>query len=285
MRLIMAELETRKTHTMAIVGSRNESFGMRMETTKAANKALDAGWRIATGGARGTDATAIRAAVDVGKSNQLDVYLPARIKDQPLEVRPLLEAAKRDGANIVENATGKAQYDANGKCTNMSALTKPRNAEIVKMADAAVIMQNNQSRGSQDILTKALHEDIPIKKFTFANGILKTVAKFNLVGAALGIISSFLDYKETQEYFSKTQELMDKWKKGPPIFTKEDMEELKKRGIDASRPYGDHSTEVDPALIGDDAKYAGGGYGAGNPYHDGQGRFCSAEQAVVTCGS
>jgi len=278
--------------TMAVVGSRKESTGMRMETTKATTKALDAGWRIATGGARGTDATAIRAAIDAGKSNKLDVYLPARIKDQPLEVRPLLEAAKRDGANVVENSTGKAQYDADGKCTNYTKLLNPRNTEIIKNSDAAIVVQNNQSRGSQDSLTKALKADIPIKKLTFVDGLLKAVAKFNLAGAAIGIAETLLDYLETQEYFRKTQELMDKWKKGPPTFTKEDMEELKKRGIDASRPYGDNSAEVDPALTGDDAdptlagtRYSGGSNGAGNPYHDAQGKFCSAEQAVVTCGS
>jgi predicted Rossmann fold nucleotide-binding protein DprA/Smf involved in DNA uptake len=51
---------------MAVVGSRTESAGMQAETTKATNKALSAGWRVSTGGARGTDATAIRAAVDAG---------------------------------------------------------------------------------------------------------------------------------------------------------------------------------------------------------------------------
>jgi len=35
---------------MAIVGSRKESFAMRGETTRAAQKVLDAGWRVSTGG-------------------------------------------------------------------------------------------------------------------------------------------------------------------------------------------------------------------------------------------
>jgi len=279
--------DTAKPKVMAIVGSRKESFAMRGETIRAAQKALDAGWRISTGGARGTDASAIAAAIKAGKADKLDVYLPARIKDQPKDVSGLLEAAKRSGANIVENSTGKAVYDANGKCTNYTSLLKPRNTQVIKNSDAAVIVQNNQSRGTQDALQKALNETIPIKKLSFADGILKTVSKFNLVGAALSTISTFLEYKETQEYFRKTEELIEKWKQGPPYYTPEDAEELRQRGIDATMPYEKKDwTEYDPSPTRDDVKHAsrGGGCGGGNPYHDGQGLFCSEDECVNYCG-
>ncbi len=282
--------DTVNPKVMAIVGSRNESSGMRAETIKATKKALDAGWRVSTGGAKGTDATAIKAALNAGKSGKLDVYLPARIKDQPQAVRTLLEAAKREGANIVENSTGKAVYDANGKCTNYTSLLKPRNTEVIKNSDAAVVVQNNQSRGTQDALQKALREDIPIKKLTYADGILKTVSKFNLVGAVLSTVSTFLEYKETQEYFRKTEELIEKWKQGPPYYTPEDAEELRQRGIDATMPYDKKDwTEYDPKPTRDDVRSAsrsgGGGVGGGgNPYHDEYGMFCSEDQCVNYCG-
>ena len=265
---------------MAVVGSRTESAGMQAETTKATNKALSAGWRVSTGGARGTDATAIRAAVDAGKSNKLDVYLPARINDQPVEVRALLDQAKAGGANIVENSTGKAIYDANGKCTNYTKLLNPRNTEIIKNSDAAVIMQNNQSRGSQDALTKALKEIIPIKRLTFTEGILKTVSKFNLGLGVLGLVGQFLDYEEYTDSLKETQDLIDKWKKGTPDYTPEDAKKLKERGYqNTDMPYNDKDlTEVDP-----DKYY--GNHGTGNPYHDSEGKFCSADQSVTTCWS
>jgi len=275
--------DTANPKVMAIVGSRNESFGMRAETIKATNKALNAGWRIATGGARGTDTTAVYAAVKAGKADMLDVYLPARIEDQPLSARLLLQDAKKAGANIVENATGKAQYDATGKCTNYSQVTKPRNLVIMKESTAAVVVQNNQSRGSQDAHMKALREGIPIKKLNFTDGILKTVSKFNLIGAAYSTVSSFLEYKETQEYFRKTEELIEKWQQGPPYYTPEDAEELRKRGIDATMPYEKKDwTEYDPSPTRDDVKHAS--RGGGNPYHDEQGLFCSEDQCVNYCG-
>lgn len=280
--------DTANPKVMAIVGSRNESSGMRAETIKATNKALDAGWRVSTGGAKGTDATAIKAALNAGKSGKLDVYLPARIKDQPQAVRTLLEAAKREGANIVENATGRAKYDAKGNCTNYTELLKPRNTQVIKNSNAAVVVQNNQSRGTQDALQKALKEVIPIKKLSFADGILKTVSKFNLVGAALSTVSTFLEYKETQEYFRKTNDLIEKWKQGPPYYTPEDAEELKQRGIDAYQPYDQKDlTKADPYPTKKDvyrAPRSGGGSGGGNPYHDEEGHFCSEGDCVTFCG-
>jgi hypothetical protein len=258
--------------TMAVVGSRAESAGMKAETTKATTKALDAGWRVATGGAKGTDATAIKTAVGAGKANMLDIYLPKGIDNQPVEVRSLLKAAKEGGANIVENAGGDSSH--------WPTLEKTRNTAIINNSDAAVVMQNNQSRGSQDALTKALKADIPIKKFSFTEGLLKTVSKFNVGLAAIGLLEQFMEYKEIQDYFQETQELIERWKKGPPTYTKEDAEKLKARGFkNTTLPYSNTDlTSLDPE------KYYGE-HGAGNPYHDGQGKFCSADNAVVTCWS
>ena len=72
-------------------------------------------------------------------------------------------------------------------------------------------------------------------------------------------------------------DVMDKWKKGPPDYTKEDAQKLKERGYpNTDMPYNDKDlTEVDP-----DKYY--GNHGTGNPYHDSEGKFCSADQSVTT---
>jgi len=262
-----------KQKVMAVVGSRLESKEMQVRTIEQTMKALNANWRIATGGAPGTDTMAIRTALQSGKAAQLDVYLPKTIKDQVPAARKYLIEAKAAGANIVENAGGAGGDVSYGKaCFN-------RNSTIIDNSDAVVIVQNNDSGGSGDSFKKALARKIPIKKINFVGGIFKTVSKFGVAGAALGVIGMILDYEEMKEFIKKRNELFEKWKQGKATPT--DIKKLESMGLQLKTDAGD-PVEADNVAIDDDkTTYASDSMGRGNPYHDGAGKFCSEGSATV----
>ena len=53
---------------------------------------------------------------------------------------------------------------------------------------------HKNTKESKNDKTELIKADIPIKKLIFADGLLKAVAKFNLAGAAIGIVETLLDY-------------------------------------------------------------------------------------------
>ncbi len=261
-----------KQKVMAVVGSRLESKEMQVRTIEQTTKALNANWRIATGGADGTDTMAIRTAIQSGKADQLDIYLPKKIGNQSPTARQYLNEAKAAGANIVENAGGGGDVSYGKACFN-------RNSTIIDNSDAAVIVQNNDSGGSGDSFKKALARKIPIKKINFVGGIFKTVSKFGVAGASLGIIGMILDYEEMKEFIKKRNELFEKWKQGKA--TPADIKKLESMGLQLKTDAGD-PVDADNITIDDDkTTYASDSMGRGNPYHDGAGKFCSEGSATV----
>lgn len=260
-----------KTKVMAIVGSRKASEAMRQQAMAQANKALAAGWRISTGGAHGVDAAAIKAAVDAGKAKSLDIYLPEKIGNQNPSVRSLLKTAKEAGANVVEDAGQPAGSYAKA-CYN-------RDKVIVDKSDALVGLQNNASKGTKATVDAAAEKGIPVKKMSYAKGLLKNISRLNSVLLTINVLQVMEDYNEYKEKLKECSDLFEKWKKGEA--TEKDIEELEKCGIklrsDLNWQDIDQNT-VAPHVV------SHGFSGRGNPYRDEQGRFCSESEAAMVIG-
>ena len=251
-----------KAKVMAIVGSREVSMSMQITAHAHTQKALRAGWRIATSGADGISKTAIDSALFNGNGDQLDVYLPKN-SIYSGAAKSTIEEARKAGARIIECPEGVTST-----------------AEMIKNSNAAVIVQNNNTTESNEALKKAIAQKLPVKKISYSGGVFSAISKINIAGAALSVIGTLLDLEETQDYFKRREELMEKWRQGKA--TPEDIEELENLGVQLYTDAGD-PIDADKVAIDDDrATYVSGSLGRGNPYHDGAGRFCSADSAAVT---
>jgi len=153
--------------TMAIVGSRETTSNMLQATRYQTKKALDAGWGIVTGGAKGVDEESIREVLRQNACKKLTVYLPKTIESQPAAVRPLLKKVRDLGANVVENSGVKRAAKETGKAVSeisygQAAFT--RNKDIVGKADAMTAIQKGGSKGTQHSINAALKKEIPVKQ-------------------------------------------------------------------------------------------------------------------------
>jgi len=260
--------------TMGIVGSRVESSEMIAQTTEQVTKALDKGWRIATGGAIGTDSTAIKAAMNSGKGSSLDIYLPKGIDDQPASVRQMIKDAKAAGANVVENAGGSSNY---------VTACHGRNQKIVDNSDAVVAIQNNNSRGTQSTINKANAANKYIKVVSYSKGakvsekIIKAVKAGTTVMKVFAPIGMMLDALDWNDEYKVLQDYED-FKNGTA--TDEQKDNLIKYDIIEKNDSG-YNDKMLPQSSADDGKYYSSSGKVGNPYHDSQGQFCSAGEAVI----
>ena len=251
-----------KAKVMAIVGSREASMSMQITAHAHTQKALRAGWRIATSGAEGISKTAIDSALFNGNGDQLDIYLPKN-SIYSGAAKSTIEEARKAGARIIECPEGVTST-----------------AEMIKNSHAAIIVQNNNTTESSETLKKAIAQKLPVKKISYVGGVFSAISKINIAGAALSVIGALLDLEETQGYFKRREELMEKWRQGKA--TPEDIEELENLGVQLYTDAGD-PIDADKVTIDEDrATYVSGSLGRGNPYHDGAGRFCSADSAAVT---
>ena len=250
-----------KPKVMAIVGSREASMSMQITAHAHTQKALRAGWRIATSGADGISKTAIDSALFNGNGDQLDVYLPKN-SIYSGAAKSTIEEARKAGARIIECPEGVTST-----------------AEMIKNSNAAVIVQNNNTTESTEALKKAIAQKLPVKKISYSGGVFSAISKINIAGAALSVIGTLLDLEETQGYFRKREELMEKWKQGKA--TPEDIEELENLGVQLYTDAGE-PIDADKVSIDDDkATYISNSMGRGNPYHDVEGKFCSEGSASV----
>lgn len=152
---------------MAIVGSRNATENMLKAARHQAQKALESGWGIVTGGARGVDLEAIRqATMNSEYAKKLTVYLPKTLEDQPAETWELLKKAKKLGARVVENAGAHEIAQKTGQSLRTVPYGKAamaRNARIMRDASAAVAIQTGTSSGTQNAIKTGLEKGLHIK--------------------------------------------------------------------------------------------------------------------------
>lgn len=165
--------------TMAVVGSREVSLAMREAAQFQTKKALEAGWNIVTGGARGADIAAVEEVLRQRAAQKLIIYLPQSIEHQPVGVRELLRKARAQGAKVYEHAGARVikslpqTYTPSGKLDAklIAELEKvpygraagARDSLVVKDADAVVAVQRGRSRGTQITIDKALKKGLDIK--------------------------------------------------------------------------------------------------------------------------
>ena len=251
-----------KPKVMAIAGSREASMSMQITAHAHTQKALRAGWRIATSGADGISKTAIDSALFNGNGDQLDIYLPKN-SIYSGAAKSTIEDARKAGARIIECPAGATST-----------------AEMIKNSHAAVIVQNNNTTESTEALKKAIAQKLPVKKISYSGGVFSSISKINIAGAALSVIGTLLDLEETQGYFKKREELMEKWRQGKA--TPEDIEELENLGVQLYTDAGEPIDADKVAIDEDRATYVSNSLGRGNPYHDGTGRFCAADSAAIT---
>jgi len=153
--------------TMAIVGSRDATPDMLKAARYQTKKALDAGWGIVTGGAKGIDEEAIRETLRQNACKKLTVYLPKTINDQPVGVRPLLKKVREAGADVIENVGIKRVAKETGKAVSEVSYGQAafaRNKTIVAKSDALTAVQKAGSKGTQHSINAALKKEIPVKQ-------------------------------------------------------------------------------------------------------------------------
>lgn len=183
--------------TMAIVGSREMTSEMYDAVGYQTKKALDAGWNIVTGGAKGTDERVIKEVLSHNAAKKLTVYLPKTIEHQPVRVRGLLQRARSQGAKIIENAGADRVARIMKKFTRETApyvkSAFERNKLIVKDADAMVAIQKGRSGGTQHSIKTALEKGIPVKRVDEKLNafLLKTILK-KLHVKSLGNLTKFI---------------------------------------------------------------------------------------------
>ena len=268
---------------MAVVGSREMSPVMEAQTIEQTQKALDAGWRISTGGARGVDEAAMRAAINSGKAAMLDIYLPSTLDVQDRAVGTLAREAQALGANIIENA------GAGGVSYAQSLFL--RDQAIIRNSNAAVAIHNNGSRGTMHSVNAAKKLGIPIKLITYAQGILKVIERINMVMLPLMALDLFLTHTEIGNDLMDIDTLLNDWRNSKPgsEFRKRIEDILKTRGV--NNPDVNSWNDVDPNTL---MPLAGRKFklnprptpfgNVGNPYRDAEGRFSTKSNAVRIIG-
>jgi len=168
---------------MAIVGSREATEDMLKAARHQAQKALESGWGIVTGGARGIDLEAIKqATMNREYARKLTIYLPKTIDDQPATTWELIKKAKKMGAKVVENAGAKQISRVTGQRPETVSYAKAaleRNKLIMKDADAVVAIQAGKSRGTQHAMSQALKRGLTVKHIDegMEATLLKKIAK------------------------------------------------------------------------------------------------------------
>jgi len=254
--------------TMTISGSRETSPAMEAIIREKTAKVLNAGWRINVGGAIGTDAIVMDQAVSMGKADQLNIYLPKNMENQPITVKSLTYQCQAQGSTVFENAAG----------TNLNYIESlgARNDRMIAECDAVQVFQNNNSNGTGRVIKESLASGKPIFKNSFLSGILRSstlLNSFGALGAILGAIVYALDQKAYDDQKAYIESLMDK-----PVedMTDEEKNFLINSGLMSNN--GDYTgTDIDSAIM---VSGAGSGH-RGNPYHDKDGKFCSAGEAVT----
>jgi hypothetical protein len=256
---------------MGIVGTRESGLSPAMieQTIFQTEKALNAGWRVATGGASGVDSVVMQTALDMGKGNMLDIYLPKDMAYQPYSAQNLIKQAESQGATVKFD-----QGYTSGLFGEKSSFDiKNRNTVIVENSNAIVAIQNNNSRGTADTIAKANEAGIPVKKISFLSGILRSSTLLNCFGAFAGALSAMLGYQDLQVYINYLNKLLEKYKSGETL-TPEEEKQLMDAGALDMADAGINEGNYESIVI------SGSGH-KGNPYHDRQGRFCSAADAAT----
>jgi len=177
--------------TMAIIGSRIATPDMLEAARHQTKKALDGGWGIVTGGAKGIDEEAIREVLKQNAARKLTIYLPKSIEDQPHEVRGLLRNAKNEGAVIEEYAGAKLLKKTRPNLILEKApygqAAMARNKLIIEKANAVVAVQKGASPGTQHAIKEALTKHKPVKRISedMSMKIWKSLKKVKSLGKYL----------------------------------------------------------------------------------------------------
>jgi len=238
-----------KPKQMGIIGSTTatkEMYDAAMHQTK---QAIEAGWGIVTGGARGPDAAAIEEVLKHGDDvvRKLTVYLPKAIGDQPSQVIGLLRKAKNHGAKIMEYAGAQLELGLTpkfltaedlaselGKKLGAVPLQRARFARdklITKDIDALNAIQVARSKGTQAGINRAIEKKIPIlrideelnkirlpdaivgKKAKFM-GNLKKILKLKKAGSLLPGVVAILMIPDLIELWNRIKEATGRVKEG-----------------------------------------------------------------------
>ncbi len=266
-----------KNKTMGIVGTRDPKGGkipdaMVEQAAAQTTKALNSGWRIATGGASGVDSVVMQTAIDMGKGNMLDIYLPKDLAYQPYSAQQLIKQAEAQGATV--------KYDCgytSGLFGEKSSFDiKNRNTVLVENSEAVVAIQSGGSRGTEDTIMKAKEAGLKVKVSRYISGFLQSTSFLNCLGAVLGAIGVAFDFTELNKYLDYVNKLLEKYRNGET--TEEENQFLLNSGALQLSDGGDINESNMDGLA-----YVSGS-NRGNPYHDKEGKFCSAENAVTVSG-
>ena len=275
--LVNKELRTDKAagKTMAFSGSRDARGAMYGQSGVSVNRALDAGYRAAVGGATGVDTYVVGQAISGGYADKLDIYLPKNIADQPPEYRSLYEIARDKGANIIECAGENADY-------NKALKQAARN--MAEKADALVAIRNNNSPGTGEVIKAIAEKGKPVMQFEFKNGLFRIATRINSMLLPVAILQAMADYEDFKKELIRIDALRKKLSE--KTATQKEIKELLDAGFSKEELQKIHDggwTKLDDEQIEKvrpyTTKHSYAGYG--NPYHDETGRFCSECESVA----
>jgi hypothetical protein len=254
-----------------ITGSEDITDPVKERTKEFVRKAVDNQLAVVTGGGRGVDHVVIDEMRSLGKAEELIIYLPQQIQNQPQEVRLSLYEAEAEGALLWRDMGMHTQLPNGQYAQTYEQAEIMRDVHMIKDSDAVTAVVCNRDVRSEAMLKTAEHVEKPVARIGFKEGSF-TIEVFalklgNLLSIPASILGLVLDKIEFDESVKRAKELMEKVQNGTA--TPEEVQEL------------EHLTNTHWS-----AKVDGGGgtgRGGGNSYHDALGRFCSTENAVRIC--
>lgn len=146
----------------AVVGSRSLPQSWAGHVAAVTTTLIENGWKIVSGGAVGADHMALQAVVEAGRAQDMRVYLPARLKDAPPKVRPLLQRLVEDGGRAIQGTL----YSHPDHRVYIQALFNRTRQMIADSQAVVAYLAPGSSNGTRFTICQAISRGIPVTVFT-----------------------------------------------------------------------------------------------------------------------
>lgn len=158
-------------------GWRKTNEKVEKDIRKTVKEIISQGNGIISGGALGVDYLATNEALKLNPSaNQIKIYLPTTLTIYAKHYRKranekVITHRQAEALILQLKKLKKANKNALIKNTTNNVVNKEtyyeRNSRVIDAADALVAFHINESKGTQDTITKAEKKGIPIKKSVY----------------------------------------------------------------------------------------------------------------------
>ena len=159
-----------QTRSLGIIGSRSLGYDVADLVGRVVDDALDKGYHIASGGARGTDQYVIERLLHLGRSEAGTIYAAwKQYTGFPVVVRAMMRQFRDYGGHILWGMSGDKRNEMGVKLALLA-----RNQRLVEACYGIVAFITGGSRGTIYTIKKAASRRMPLVVFPISSVTIRS---------------------------------------------------------------------------------------------------------------